>query len=118
MNRMMFMACCYNDPDMLIDPDTVYPIRPECREDAAKTRFKPRPGLTLSPRRWKLLHNEEGVLDIAGMIKRVQRGGTHPNIKGEVWEFLLGCYDPKSNTEQKSQLRQQRRFILNCTFIV
>jgi hypothetical protein len=42
MNRMMFMACCYNDPDMLIDPDTVYPIRPECREDAAKTRFKPR----------------------------------------------------------------------------
>ncbi|BAF10385.1 rab GTPase-activating protein 22 [Oryza sativa Japonica Group] len=109
MNRMMFMACCYNDPDMLIDPDTVYPIRPECREDAAKTRFKPRPGLTLSPRRWKLLHNEEGVLDIAGMIKRVQRGGTHPNIKGEVWEFLLGCYDPKSNTEQKSQLRQQRR---------
>uniref|UniRef100_A0A0D9VMF8 Rab-GAP TBC domain-containing protein n=1 Tax=Leersia perrieri TaxID=77586 RepID=A0A0D9VMF8_9ORYZ len=109
MNRLMFMACCYSDPEMLIDPDTVYPIRPECRSDAPKTRFKPRPGLTLSPKRWKLLHNEEGCLDTAGMIRRVQRGGIHPNIKGEVWEFLLGCYDPKSTTEQRNQLRQQRR---------
>lgn len=106
---MMFMACCYNDPEMLIDPDTVYPIRPECRDDASKTRFKPQPGRTLSPRRWKLLLNEEGCLDIAGMLKRVQRGGVHPTIKGEVWEFLLGCYDPKSTTEQRNQLRQQRR---------
>lgn len=48
-------------------------------------------------------------MDIAGMIKRVQRGGVHPTIKGEVWEFLLGCYDPKSTTEQCNQLRQQRR---------
>lgn len=36
--------------------------------------------------------------------------GVHPTIKGEVWEFLLGCYDPKSTTEQRNQLRQQRRF--------
>jgi len=35
--------------------------------------------------------------------------GIHPTIKGEVWEFLLGCYDPKSTTEQRNQLRQQRR---------
>jgi hypothetical protein len=27
---------------MQIDPDTVYPIRPDCRLDAPKTRFKPR----------------------------------------------------------------------------
>ncbi|RLN09280.1 TBC1 domain family member 15-like [Panicum miliaceum] len=106
---MRLLACCYNDPEMQIDPDTVYPIRPDCRDDAPKTRFKPRAGLTLSPKRWKLLHNEEGVLDIAGVIKRVQRGGIHPTIKGEVWEFLLGCYDPKSTTEQRNQLRQQRR---------
>ncbi|XP_025797586.1 GTPase-activating protein GYP7-like isoform X3 [Panicum hallii] len=106
---MRLLACCYNDPEMQIDPDTVYPIRPDCRLDAPKTRFKPRAGLTLSPKRWKLLHNEEGVLDIAGVIKRVQRGGIHPTIKGEVWEFLLGCYDPKSTTEQRNQLRQQRR---------
>jgi hypothetical protein len=32
------------------------------------------PRRTLSPRRWKLLFNEEGCLDAAGMIKRVQRG--------------------------------------------
>ena len=37
---MMFLACCYNDPDMLIDPDTVYPTRPDCT-DAPKSRFKP-----------------------------------------------------------------------------
>lgn len=105
---MMFLACCYNDPDMLIDPDTIYPTRADCPE-APKSRFKPQPRRTLSPRRWKLLFNEEGCLDAAGMIKRVQRGGIHPNIKGEVWEYLLGCYDPKSTTEQRNQLRQQRR---------
>lgn len=55
------------------------------------------------------MFNEEGCLDAAGMIKRVQRGGIHPTIKGEVWEYLLGCYDPKSTTEQRNQLRQQRR---------
>jgi hypothetical protein len=42
--------------------------------------------------------------------------GVHPTIKGEVWEFLLGCYDPKSTTEQRNQLRQQRRFSRYCTF--
>uniref|UniRef100_A0A453RA07 Uncharacterized protein n=5 Tax=Aegilops tauschii subsp. strangulata TaxID=200361 RepID=A0A453RA07_AEGTS len=37
--------------------------------------FKPKPRRTLSPpRRWKLLFNEEGCLDAAGMIMRVQRG--------------------------------------------
>ncbi|XP_044421573.1 TBC1 domain family member 15 isoform X2 [Triticum aestivum] len=105
---MMFLACCYNDPDMLIDPETIYPTRADCT-DAPKSRFKPMPRRTLSPRRWKLLFNEEGCLDAAGMIMRVQRGGVHPNIKGEVWEYLLGCYDPKSTTEQRNQLRQQRR---------
>jgi hypothetical protein len=37
---MMFLACCYNDPDMLIDPDTIYPTRADCPE-APKSRFKP-----------------------------------------------------------------------------
>ena len=40
--KMRLLACCYNDPEMQIDPDTVYPIRPDCRDDAPKTRFKPR----------------------------------------------------------------------------
>uniref|UniRef100_A0A453R9D5 Rab-GAP TBC domain-containing protein n=1 Tax=Aegilops tauschii subsp. strangulata TaxID=200361 RepID=A0A453R9D5_AEGTS len=43
--------------------------------------------------------------------------GVHPNIKGEVWEFLLGCYDPKSTTEQRNQLRQQRMFCFISLFI-
>jgi hypothetical protein len=41
MNKMMFMACCYNDLEMLIDPDTIYPVRPECHDDTPKMRFKP-----------------------------------------------------------------------------
>lgn len=45
--RLRLLACCYNDPEMRIDPDTVYPIRPDCRDDAPKTRFKPR--VFLSP---------------------------------------------------------------------
>ena len=43
--------------------------------------------------------------------------GIHPTIKGEVWEFLLGCYDPKSTTEQRNQLRQQRRFFRYYNFL-
>ncbi|MBA0561612.1 hypothetical protein Golob_018422, partial [Gossypium lobatum] len=35
--------------------------------------------------------------------------GIHPTIRGEVWEFLLGCFDPKSTYEEREQLRQQRR---------
>ena len=44
--------------------------------------------------------------------------GIHPTIKGEVWEFLLGCYDPKSTTEQRNQLRQQRRFFCYFFFVL
>jgi hypothetical protein len=46
----------------------------------------------------------------------VVQQGVHPTIKGEVWEFLLGCYDPKSTTEQRNHLRQQRRFSLQLHF--
>ncbi|RWW41365.1 hypothetical protein BHE74_00053152, partial [Ensete ventricosum] len=35
--------------------------------------------------------------------------GVHPTIKGVVWEFLLGCYDPKSTFDERTQLRQNRR---------
>ncbi|GJM87297.1 hypothetical protein PR202_ga03237 [Eleusine coracana subsp. coracana] len=97
MNRMMFMACCYNDPEMLIDPDTVYPVRPECRDDTPKSRFKPRPGLTLSPKRWKLLHNEEGCLDIAGMLKRIQRG---------ISIFFFAYYDRLEYEKLKTRCRE------------
>lgn len=48
-------------------------------------------------------------MDIAGVLRRIQRGGIHPSIKGAVWEFLLGCFDPNSTFEERNELRQQRR---------
>lgn len=35
--------------------------------------------------------------------------GIHPSIRGEVWEFLLGCYDPMSTIEEREEIRQRRR---------
>lgn len=36
--------------------------------------------------------------------------GIHPSIKGAVWEFLLGCYDPDSTFEERNKLRNRRRY--------
>ncbi|TYI42321.1 hypothetical protein ES332_A01G090600v1 [Gossypium tomentosum] len=35
--------------------------------------------------------------------------GIHPAIRGEVWEFLLGCYHPMSTFDERKQIRQHRR---------
>ncbi|KAK6937757.1 Rab-GTPase-TBC domain, partial [Dillenia turbinata] len=91
------------------DSEAFFPIRPECQGDVPKTRFKPRSGKTLSARRWHAAFSEDGHLDIAKVLSRIQRGGIHPSIKGLVWEFLLGCYDPNSTFDERNQLRQQRR---------
>ncbi|MED6160870.1 hypothetical protein PIB30_055283 [Stylosanthes scabra] len=37
---------------------------------------------------------------------RLPTQGIHPSIRGEVWEFQLGCYDPKSTFDEREQLRQ------------
>lgn len=66
-------------------------------------------GKTLSARRWHASFSEDGHLDIAKVLRRIQRGGIYPTIKGSVWEFLLGCYYPKSTFDERTQLRQQRR---------
>ncbi|KAG8641789.1 hypothetical protein MANES_12G034300v8 [Manihot esculenta] len=66
-------------------------------------------GKTLSPRRWHAAFSEDGHLDFAKVLRRIQRGGIHPAIKGLVWEFLLGCYDPNSTFEDRNQIRQRRR---------
>ncbi|CAI0434525.1 unnamed protein product [Linum tenue] len=86
-----------------------YPIRPECQADVPKTRFRPRAGKTLSARRWHAAFSEDGHLDIAKVLRRIQRGGVHPAIKGLVWEFLLGCFDPNSTFEDRNEIRQRRR---------
>ncbi|TYJ96322.1 TBC1 domain family member 15-like [Cucumis melo var. makuwa] len=91
--------------------DAFYPIRPECQADIPKTRFKIKPGKTLSARRWDAAFSKDGHLDIAKVLRRIHRGGIHPSIKGAVWEFLLGCYDPNSTFEERNGIRRQRRFV-------
>ncbi|GMI76150.1 hypothetical protein like AT4G28550 [Hibiscus trionum] len=89
--------------------DAFYPIRPDCVANVPKTRFRPRAGKTLSERRWHAAFTADGHLDMEKVLRRIQRGGIHPSIKGAVWEFLLGCFDPESNFDHRNQLRQERR---------
>ncbi|XP_057506643.1 uncharacterized protein LOC130789883 isoform X1 [Actinidia eriantha] len=88
--------------------DSFYEVRPECT-DVPKTKFKIKAGKTLSVRKWQAAFTPEGQLDIGRTLSRIHRGGIHPSIRGEVWEFLLGCYDPKSTFEEREQIRQRRR---------
>ncbi|WOK99757.1 TBC1 domain family member 15-like [Canna indica] len=88
--------------------DSFYETRPECGE-GPKTKFKIKAGRTLSVRRWHAAFSQEGYLDTASVLSRIQRGGVHPSIRGEVWEFLLGCFDPQSTFDEREQLRQHRR---------
>ncbi|CAA7394451.1 unnamed protein product [Spirodela intermedia] len=94
--------------DTGVSADDFYTVRAEC-EDVPKTRFKIKAGKTLSARRWHAAFSPEGYLDIGKTLTRIQRGGIHPLIRGEVWEFLLGCYDPMSTFDERDQLRQHRR---------
>ncbi|KAL9288280.1 putative Rab-GTPase-TBC domain-containing protein [Arabidopsis thaliana] len=88
--------------------DSYYQVRPECT-DVPKTRFKIKPGKTLSVRKWQAVFVQEGSLHIGKTLRRIRRGGIHPSIRGEVWEFLLGYYDPMSTFEEREQIRQRRR---------
>ncbi|KAK7324658.1 hypothetical protein VNO77_28392 [Canavalia gladiata] len=91
-----------------VPADSFYQIRPECT-DVPVTRFKIKAGKTLSARKWHAAFTPEGYLDIGKTLSRIYRGGVHPSIKGEVWEFLLGCYDPKSTFDERDHIRQRRR---------
>ncbi|XP_043691718.1 rab GTPase-activating protein 22-like isoform X2 [Telopea speciosissima] len=91
------------------DSTDFFAVRPECQDEVPKTKFKNKPGKTLSARKWQSAFSQDGHLDIAKVLSRIQRGGIHPSIKGVVWEFLLGCYDPKSTFDERSLLRQRRR---------
>ncbi|XP_074564880.1 rab GTPase-activating protein 22-like [Curcuma longa] len=91
-----------------VPADSYYEAREGCAE-GPKSKFKIKAGRTLSIRRWQTAFSPEGYLDIASVLSRIQRAGVHPSIRGEVWEFLLGCFDPKSTFDEREQLRQQRR---------
>ncbi|KAG2256516.1 hypothetical protein Bca52824_075810 [Brassica carinata] len=86
-----------------------FPVRSECQSDVPRTRFKSRVGKTLSRRRWHAAFTKDGHLDMERVLRRIQRGGIHPSIKGEVWEFLLGGYDPDSTFDERTKLRNHRR---------
>ncbi|XP_057472491.1 rab GTPase-activating protein 22-like [Actinidia eriantha] len=88
--------------------DSYYQVRPECT-DVPKTKFTIKAGKTLSVRKWQAAFTPEGHLDIGRTLSRIYRGGVHPTIRGEVWEFLLGCYDSQSTFEEREQIRQRRR---------
>ncbi|CAH9075997.1 unnamed protein product [Cuscuta europaea] len=88
--------------------DSFYEVRPECT-DVPKTKFRIKVGKTLSPRKWHATFSQEGYLDIGKTLSRIHRGGIHPSIRGEVWEFLLGCFDPKSSYAERNEIRDHRR---------
>ncbi|KAL6553420.1 hypothetical protein OROGR_007262 [Orobanche gracilis] len=88
--------------------DSYYEVRPEC-VDVPESKFRIKAGKTLSARKWNAAFSPEGYLDIGKTLSRIHRGGIHPSIRGEVWEFLLGCYDPMSTYEERQQIRQRRR---------
>ncbi|XP_047334434.1 rab GTPase-activating protein 22-like isoform X2 [Impatiens glandulifera] len=89
--------------------DSFYQVRPEYTDDVPKTKFKIKAGKTLSVRKWQSAFNSEGYLDMSRTLSRIQRGGIHPSIRGEVWEFLLGCFDPRSTFDERDQIRERRR---------
>ncbi|KAG9153816.1 hypothetical protein Leryth_005932 [Lithospermum erythrorhizon] len=88
--------------------DSFYEVRAECT-DVPKSKFRIKSGKTLSVRKWQAAFSPEGYLNIAKTLRRIHRGGIHPSIRGEVWEYLLGCYDPNSTFEEREQIRQRRR---------
>jgi len=55
---------------------------------------------------------------MALMLTRLHFQGIHPSIKGEVWEFLLGAYDPDSTFEERNKLRNHRRYLLNAYWCI
>uniref|UniRef100_A0A0D9WZM8 Rab-GAP TBC domain-containing protein n=1 Tax=Leersia perrieri TaxID=77586 RepID=A0A0D9WZM8_9ORYZ len=89
--------------------DSYYEVRSDCTDDVPKSKFKIKAGKTLSVRKWQAAFSTDGCLDIASVLSRIQKGGVHPTVRGEVWEFLLGCFDPRSTFDEREEIRQIRR---------
>ncbi|KAK1366408.1 GTPase-activating protein gyp7-like [Heracleum sosnowskyi] len=65
----------------------------------------------LSPQQWRRLFTPDGKLRDGGVrfLKKIRSGGVHPNLRAEVWPFLLGVYDLNSSKEERDNLRTKRR---------
>eukprot|EP00249_Psilotum_nudum_P023147 c28759_g2_i6 orf=849-2477(+) len=94
--------------DRMNDPDYYYKLRLDSTE-AIATRFRPKVGRTLSEKRWRDAFDQNGCVDMSKVLIRIQKGGVHPLIRGEVWEFLLGCFNPNSSNAERAALRKSRR---------
>ncbi|KAM0910814.1 hypothetical protein ACQ4PT_013932 [Festuca glaucescens] len=88
---------------------SLYQLRPDCASNVPDTKFKIKVGRTLSVRKWQAAFTQQGNLHIASVLSRIQRGGVHPAIRNEVWEFLLGCFDPDSTFDERDHIRNTRR---------
>ncbi|PPS07418.1 hypothetical protein GOBAR_AA13227 [Gossypium barbadense] len=72
--------------------DSYYEVRPDST-DVPATRFR-----------------IKKIIDVVhGYGYGTSMHGIHPAIRGEVWEFLLGCYHPMSTFDERKQIRQHRR---------
>ncbi|KAL5990521.1 hypothetical protein ACLOJK_011423 [Asimina triloba] len=65
----------------MMEPDSFYAVKPEHKDDVPKSRFKPKPGKTLSTRRWHAAFSQEGYLDMAKVLSRIQRGVGFSNFQ-------------------------------------
>ncbi|XAR52165.1 hypothetical protein NMG60_11020090 [Bertholletia excelsa] len=65
----------------------------------------------LSAQEWRSLFTPDGKLSDGGVkfLRKVRRGGVDPNIRPEVWPFLLGVYDLNSSKEEREVSRNQKR---------
>ncbi|MQL86962.1 hypothetical protein Taro_019495 [Colocasia esculenta] len=64
----------------------------------------------LRPEKWQSIFDTDGkIIAFRKALKLIVLGGVDPSIRGEVWEFLLGCYALGSTSEYRKQLRIARR---------
>ncbi|KAJ7531511.1 hypothetical protein O6H91_14G046900 [Diphasiastrum complanatum] len=78
--------------------------------DAVPVIEKPKKSKRLKPDKWRAAFDRDGKLvGLEKVLKSILSGGIDHSIRGEVWEFLLGCYVPGTTTEYRQQLREARR---------
>ncbi|KAK9915184.1 hypothetical protein WJX75_005786 [Coccomyxa subellipsoidea] len=60
----------------------------------------------LTKEAWKEAHDEGGrIVDFAGILEQIRMGGCHPDVREEVWPYLLRLVSPSSTAEQRSTLK-------------
>ncbi|KAL1568781.1 rab GTPase-activating protein 22-like isoform X1 [Salvia divinorum] len=65
----------------------------------------------LLAKQWKGLFDADGRLSDGGVkfLKKIRTGGVEPNIRMEVWPFLLGMYDVRSSKSERDATKAQKR---------